>query len=362
MTSRIGVTVSEQDVVFNETFYGYSPRFHPDAALLVRYLALVLGSKLVTWLALVTSGEFGFEREVVEKVVLDRIPIPDFDQLSQTRRREIVSLFDRLNTGNVSWVDVDDWIVRLYGLGPRDLRVILDTLEFNLPFAVNRRKAQEIGAGGARWGVWGVGDVSGFAADVEGFAQEATVLSGFLGIDYRFVPNALAGLAASYSDLDLTSTSEGEGDATIKGALVSVYPYGLWMPEEWLGVWSLAGVGMGTLELIDVGGGMNGDIRTWLGAVGQRAELWSVGALSVAAKSDGFVTGVTAGGGLPGVSAHAWRARVLLEAGVELRARDARFGGLVELGGRLDGGDADRGLGAEAGAELSYRHTGIGWA
>ena len=218
----------------------------------------------------------------------------------------------------------------------------------------------ERGAGGARWGVWGAGDLSGFAADVDGFAQEATVLSGYLGVDYRFVPNAVAGLAASYSNLDLTSTSEREGDATLKGALVSVYPYGLWMPEEWLGVWSLAGVGMGTLELTDVGRGMDGDIRTWLGAVGQRAELWSAGGLSLAAKSDGFVTGVTASGGLPGVSAHAWRARVLMEAGVELRTQDARFGGLIELGGRLDGGDAERGLGAEAGGELSYTHTGIG--
>ena len=62
-TGRIGVTVSEEDIVFNESFYGYSPTGHPKARLLVRYLALVLGSKLVAWIALVTSGKFGFERE-----------------------------------------------------------------------------------------------------------------------------------------------------------------------------------------------------------------------------------------------------------------------------------------------------------
>ena len=218
----------------------------------------------------------------------------------------------------------------------------------------------EQGAGGTRWGAWGAGDRSGFAADVDGFEQDATVLSGYVGVDYRFVPNALAGLAASYGRLDLTSTSNVDGDAGLEGALVSVYPYGLWMPEEWLGLWSLAGVGMGSLELTDAGGVRDGTIRTWLGAAGQRAELWSGGGLSVAAKSDGFVTGVTASGGLPGVSAHAWRARVLMEAGVELRSRDARLGGLIEVGGRLDGGDAGRGLGAEAGGELSYTHTGIG--
>ena len=45
------------------------------------------------------------------------------------------------------------------------------------------------------------------------------MLSGYLGADYRFAPNALAGLAASYSSLDLTSTSEVEGKATLTGSL-----------------------------------------------------------------------------------------------------------------------------------------------
>ena len=79
-TDRIRVAVSDEGIVFNETFYGYSPAGHDDAALLVRYLALVLGSKLVIWLALVTSGEFGFEREVIEKAALDRIPAPRLRQ------------------------------------------------------------------------------------------------------------------------------------------------------------------------------------------------------------------------------------------------------------------------------------------
>jgi hypothetical protein len=61
--------------------------------------------------------------------------------------------------------------------------------------------------------------VSQFGGDFDGFRQDGTVLSGYLGADYRFVPNALAGLAASYSSLDLTSTSEVEGKATLTGSL-----------------------------------------------------------------------------------------------------------------------------------------------
>ena len=144
VTGRIGVVVSDEGVVFNQTFYGYSPKAHPDAALLVRYLALVLGSKLVVWLALVTSGEFGFEREAVEKATLDGIPLPDFETLTQQQRQDIEYLVDGLQSKKVSWEEVDEWVVRLYGLGQRDLQVVFDTLKFNLPFAENKRRAQAV--------------------------------------------------------------------------------------------------------------------------------------------------------------------------------------------------------------------------
>lgn len=141
---RIGVAISDEGVVFSETFYGYSARIHPDAALLVRYLALILGSKLVVWFALVTSGKFGFERDVIEKATLDRIPLPDFNKLETSPRREVETLVSGLQSGRVTWRMVDEWVWDLYGLGKRDLQVIRDTLEFNLPFADNKRHAQAI--------------------------------------------------------------------------------------------------------------------------------------------------------------------------------------------------------------------------
>ena len=66
-TARIGVAVSDEGVVYNTSFHGYCPGAHPDAALFVRYLALVLGSKLAIWFALVTSGRFGVEKRCRRK-------------------------------------------------------------------------------------------------------------------------------------------------------------------------------------------------------------------------------------------------------------------------------------------------------
>ena len=142
LTGRIRVAICDQDTVYSETFYGYSPGTHSEARLLVRYIALVLGSKLAIWFALVTSGKFGFERDVVEKATLDRIPLPDFEKLTPRQRREIDSLIQGLHSGEVSWEEVDKWVMCLYGLSQRDWRVVFDTLEYNLPFADNKRRAQ----------------------------------------------------------------------------------------------------------------------------------------------------------------------------------------------------------------------------
>lgn len=142
LDGRIGVAISSEDAVFNETFYGYSPGAFTDASGLTRYLTLVLGSKLAVWYALVTSGEFGFEREVIEKVTLDRMPLPDFTRLSSNQHQEIKVLYERLRSGVIDWEGVDEWVAKLYGLKSHDLQVVADTLEFNLPFAQNRRAAQ----------------------------------------------------------------------------------------------------------------------------------------------------------------------------------------------------------------------------
>ena len=144
LDGRISVAVSDEGVVYNSSFHGYCSRRHADASGLSRYLAVVLGSKLAMWFALVTSGRFGVERDVVEKATLDRLPLPRFDELTPRQAEEVERLIEGLEMGEVSWEQVDTWVMQLYGLGERDLEVIFDTLEFNLPFSENKRKAQAL--------------------------------------------------------------------------------------------------------------------------------------------------------------------------------------------------------------------------
>lgn len=140
---RIRVSVSDETVIFNETYYGYSAHIHPNGSRLVRYLALLISSRPAFWYYLMTSGEFGFEREKIEKATIDGIPVPHLDGLGETTEEEVENLFDATVTqGNEStWMQVDAWAARLYGLRESDLQVIEDTLNFNLPFAENQKRA-----------------------------------------------------------------------------------------------------------------------------------------------------------------------------------------------------------------------------
>jgi len=143
-TGRIRLGVSDSDLVFNETYYGYSVHEHSHGTLLVRYLALLVGSKPAFWYALITSGKFGVEREVVEKSTIDNIPVTPFESLAPDAQERINPLFNALvrHESPENWAAVDTWAATLYGLSEQDLQVIDDTLRFNLPFASNKKAAQ----------------------------------------------------------------------------------------------------------------------------------------------------------------------------------------------------------------------------
>lgn len=141
---RIMTSVSTTDVVFNQSYHGYTASARENGAELVRYLALVVGSQIALWHALITSGRFGFEREVVEKFIIDEIPVPIFEDLSPDDRRRSSELFEVLarQGDEAGWDQVDQWVGGLFGLTPDDVETIADTLRYRLPFSTNLRASQ----------------------------------------------------------------------------------------------------------------------------------------------------------------------------------------------------------------------------
>ena len=159
----------------------------------------------------------------------------------------------------------------------------------------------------------------------------------------------------------------GEVEATLTG----VWPYaGLTLTER-LSAWAAAGYGAGELKLTPGGetdGPFTADLTMAMGAAGIRGEVLTPppeGGLALALKGDARFTRTASkatkdanGGNLAAATADVW----LVRTGIEGSRRFAPGGaaaGLVltpsfELGVRLDGGDAETGLGVDLGGGLAF--------
>ncbi len=214
---------------------------------------------------------------------------------------------------------------------------------------------------GTGWTVWGQANAGAFESSPDdGLTLEGRTRSVYAGLDYGFGSGLLVGLAASRNTLASDFESEINGGGTVDARLTNLYPYAHWSPRDGLGLWGLVGAGRGSADLAETAGGrFSTDLTMRMLALGGRQEL--VGALAL--KADAFTVRITSqdGAGLAGVTAVAHRARVAPELagrwavgdGMAVRAR-------FELGARYDRGDAETGLGAEAGAEFGFAHMSSG--
>ena len=158
----------------------------------------------------------------------------------------------------------------------------------------------------------------------------------------------------------------GEVEATLTG----VWPYAGLKLTDRLSAWAAAGYGAGELKLTPGGESpFTADLTMAMGAAGMRGEVLTPppdGGLALALKGDARFTRTAseatkdaAGvGNLAAATADVW----LLRTGIEGSRRFAPGGdgaGLVltpsfELGVRLDGGDAETGLGVDLGGGLAF--------
>lgn len=141
---RISVSVSYEDVVYSQSYHGYSAAEHEKGLLLIKYIALILSSRFALWHALMTSGRFGFEREVIEKFIVESTPIPPMDMDDKERINNIENLFSKCSDeqNDFVWDEIDKWAAELYGLSDEETLTISDTLTYNLPFSENRQLSQ----------------------------------------------------------------------------------------------------------------------------------------------------------------------------------------------------------------------------
>ena len=232
--------------------------------------------------------------------------------------------------------------------------------------------------GGGFAALWGRASIAGFDGREGSLTVDGEVTTGLIGADWASVPGSgtgrwTAGLALGHS----TGTGGwrgANGSGGIEAVLTGLYPYAGIDLTERLSVWAAAGWGAGEVTVTPAGeAGLSADLTMAMGAAGVRSEvLRPAGAngLSLAVKGDARFTrtssdaGRGGDGNLAAADADVWLLRTGVEGSRPFALGDggATLTPSFEIGLRLDGGDAETGLGADLGGGVAFADPAHGLA
>ena len=221
--------------------------------------------------------------------------------------------------------------------------------------------------------LWGRGAISRFDGREGDLTLDGEVTTGLMGADWateRWTAGLAVGHARGTGGYREGGGCEEESCAgEVEATLTGVWPYaGLTLTDR-VSAWAAAGYGAGELKLMPGGESpFTADLTMAMGAAGMRGELLTPppeGGLALALKGDARFTRTASeatkdAAGVGNLAAAT--ADGLVRTGIEGSRRFAPGGdgaGLVltpsfEIGVRLDGGDAETGLGVDLGGGLAF--------
>ena len=253
--------------------------------------------------------------------------------------------------------------------GAAALRELLFQSSFQLSLGKEGEgEGEAAGSGAGAPVLWGRGSQSWSEGRMDpAVATEGEVLSGQLGAELRVREGLLAGVMLNGSSGTLDFDDELETE--VAAEIFSVHPYAQWSPRHGLSAWAMLGYGLGEAALTDnlstlADTDIEADIEMVMAAAGGSNDVASRWGIDWSLATNGFFVQFDADereGLLPAVQAQAWQVRLLLEgsAGAEFEG-GAGLTGNVELAARMDGGDAETGLGMELGGGVAYGHPDLG--
>lgn len=133
--------VSDADIAYSESYYGFSAATHVDGKFLTRYLLVLMHSQLFEYFTLMTSGEFGLEREALQVLDVESFPIITPEKLSRAERALVEQAADGLVSDKPNWKELDRTVQKIYGIGPLDAEAVADALSTRSPFPAAKKLA-----------------------------------------------------------------------------------------------------------------------------------------------------------------------------------------------------------------------------
>lgn len=126
--------MSSKDLLYDDSFLGFSAAWHPDGHRVARYLALFLNSHVALYTLLLSAVGFGIERPHLALHELCALRLPRWDDLPEAAKAEIDTAWDLLRASSpLNRAPADLAMGRLFGLSRVDVECMDDTLSVALP-------------------------------------------------------------------------------------------------------------------------------------------------------------------------------------------------------------------------------------
>lgn len=206
------------------------------------------------------------------------------------------------------------------------------------------------------WARIGPGGFEG--APDEDFTVDGSSVTAFVGGDYQRPSGVVLGLAGSRSSASIDFESGVNGEGTLEARITGVHPYLKWSLDD-IDAWATGGLGWGDADLDDQGGVLATDLRLTMGAGGVRKRFSRF--LSI--RADAFQTKISMSDaeGVEALGAVSRRVRIAPQLGGRIDGGSTALSANVEVGMRVDGGDAEAGVGAgiAGGLALAYAPLGV---
>ena len=211
--------------------------------------------------------------------------------------------------------------------------------------------------------IWGQAGRRGFSGRTAlEHAVEGEIDGYYLGTDYTR-GGATFGVSVARHSSSVTLTGEDLRLDGVDASVTTVMPYARVSPWRGASLWGAVGMGWGDASIDREAGVVETPLNLRTAAVGATSDLAHLGALVLALKADAFWTGtaVDSSDALPELDVAVHRGRLALDTRLELGlGQHSRLVPNVEAAARLDGGDAENGLGMELGGGLLFANSRLG--
>ena len=138
--------IGRSDMLYPETFFGYSTYGHSNGDFLAQYIMALANSKLYEYYILMTSAEFGVERDAQHKHDIDSFPFIPPKSLKKKQinaMTRIVKNMEENNNDLSNFDDLDKCVFDIYDLSKSDQKRVTDTLDIESPFQKQQKRGTE---------------------------------------------------------------------------------------------------------------------------------------------------------------------------------------------------------------------------